>query len=50
MTSAQKKTQNVKKLQLIDEPKEEPIPFLVYDSNTRSISNNNYLYYIFNNL
>ena len=49
MTSAQKKTQNVKKSQLIDDPKEEPIPFLVYDSNTRSISNN-YLYYVFNNL
>ena len=34
MTSAQKKSQ--KKSVSIDEIKEEPIPFLVYDSNTRS--------------
>ena len=36
MTSAQKKSQSQKKSVSIDEIKEEPIPFLVYDSNTRS--------------
>jgi hypothetical protein len=36
MTSAQKKSQTQKKSLIIDEIKEEPIPFLVYDSNTRS--------------
>ena len=36
MISSPKKTQNIKNLQQIDDPKEEPIPFLVYDSNTRS--------------
>ena len=36
MTSAQKKSQSQKKSVLIDEIKEEPIPFLVYDSNARS--------------
>ena len=36
MTSAQKKSQSQKKSLIIDEIKEEPIPFLVYDSNTRS--------------
>jgi hypothetical protein len=47
MSSAQKKNQNIKKFQQIDDPKEEPIPFLVYDSNTRSISNT-YFYNEFN--
>ena len=36
MTSAQKKSQSQKKSAIIDDIKEEPIPFLVYDSNTRS--------------
>ena len=44
MSSAPKKNQNIKKTQQIDDMREEPIPFLVYDSNTRSISYN-YLYY-----
>ena len=43
MSSAKKKNQNIKKQQQIDDSKEEPIPFLVYDSSTRSISYN-YLY------
>ncbi len=45
MSSAPKKNQNIKKSQQIDDMREEPIPFLVYDSNTRSISYN-YLFYI----
>jgi hypothetical protein len=40
MSSAIKKNQNIKKQQQIDDSKEEPIPFLVYDSSTRSISYN----------
>ena len=36
MTSAPKKAKNPKKQSHIDDSKEEPIPFLVYDSNTRS--------------
>ena len=36
MDSTPKKTQIDINQQQIDEDKEEPIPFLVYDSNTRS--------------
>ena len=36
MSSAPKKTQNIKSSQQFEEEKEEPIPFLVYNSNTRS--------------
>ena len=36
MSSTPQKAQNVKKSQATDEIKEEPIPFLVYDSNTKS--------------
>ena len=35
MTSAPKKLKNPKKQSQIDDSKEEPIPFLVYDSNTK---------------
>ena len=51
MTSAQKKSQSQKKSAMIDEMKEEPIPFLVYNSNTRSNllysfkTYNNFLFY-----
>ena len=36
MSSAPKKAKNIKDSQEIEEIKEEPIPFLVYNSNTRS--------------
>ena len=45
MTSTPKKTQNSKKPQILDDQKEEPIPFLVYNSNTRS---NSLIYIIIN--
>ena len=43
MSSTPQKAQNVKKSQATDEIKEEPIPFLVYNSNTRSNFNNYYM-------
>ena len=46
MSSAPKKTQNTRKIQQTDDPGEEPIPFLVYNSNTRS----NQKYYLYNKI
>ena len=46
MSSASKKTQNSRKIQQTDDPNEEPIPFLVYNSNTRS----NPKFYLYNKI
>jgi hypothetical protein len=47
MASSSKKFQKNKISQPIDDEKEEPIPFLVYDSNTRSNLKNNLIIFIF---